>query len=148
MKKALLIAAMAILSLCTFTACEDDKKDNKADGGSIFFDGDKVKVSASPSNIAKKSIVGTWSLSSDGFTWYIHFNEDGTWKITNDKAGTQRRVYGTYSFDGESFKGNMTNPGTGTGEISGNISGDAISLDFCEFWHTPYKHVPYDGMRQ
>ena len=41
----------------------------------------------------------------------------------------------------------MVNPGTGTGEIVATLSGDTLSLDFVEYWHNPYKHVPYTGAK-
>lgn len=92
------------------------------------------------------SIIGTWSLTdSAGFTWYIHFGADGSWRITDDEAGNERRVFGSYTTSGDSFSGDMRNPGVGTGRISGSTSGTSISLDFVEYWHTPEKHVAYSG---
>ena len=41
----------------------------------------------------------------------------------------------------------MINPGVGSGEITATVDGDAISLDFIEHWHTPYKVVHYTGNR-
>ncbi len=132
----IVVASAAIL----FSACEGD------DDSSIFADGDNsFSVSTSVNN---KGIVGKWVLSTSGQSpWYIHFNSDGTWRITDDSAGTALRVYGNYSTSGDLFSGNMTNPGVGTGEIKGSISGSAITLDFIEHWHTPYKHVPYSGSK-
>lgn len=129
--KILRITLAVMLSMFVFTACEDSSHDG----------GGKSSGSVLP---------GTWHLAgADGSSWYIHFGEDGNWKITNDAAGAERRVYGTYSASGSSYKGDMNNPGVGTGTISGNILNDKeIDLDFCEHWHTPYKHVAYKGTKQ
>jgi hypothetical protein len=89
--------------------------------------------------------VGTWSLTNAGHTWYILFAEDGTWKISNTPDGSRQRVFGTYTVSGNSVRGPMTNPGTGTGEIKATIDGDFIVLDFIEHWHTPYKVIRYSG---
>lgn len=93
------------------------------------------------------SVVGTWSLTNGGSTWFILFAEDGSWLISDTADGSRRRVYGSYTVDGDAVRGSMTNPGVGTGEIAATISGDSISLDFIEHWHTPYKHVAYTGTR-
>ncbi len=91
--------------------------------------------------------VGTWSLTNGGSTWYILFAADGSWLISDTADGSSRRVFGSYTMSGDSISGSMTNPGVGSGEIAATISGDSISLDFIEHWHTPYKHVPYTGTR-
>ena len=93
------------------------------------------------------SVVGTWSLTNGGSTWYILFAADGSWLISDTADGSSRRVFGSYTMSGDSISGSMTNPGVGSGEIAATISGDSISLDFIEHWHTPYKHVPYTGTR-
>jgi len=93
------------------------------------------------------NIVGTWSLTGAGHTWYIHFAADRNWKITDDAAGHVRRVYGTYTLKGSSLRGPMNNPGTGTGEIAASFSGNRIDLDFIEHWHTPHKQVKYSGRK-
>lgn len=138
-KKTLSFALAAALSMCVFTACEsNDNDDGNSDGGTT-------------SSVSSSSVLpGTWYLvANDGSSWYIHFGQDGTWKITDDAAGSKRRVYGSYSTSGNTYKGDMTNPGVGSGTISGNILSDTeIDLDFCEHWHTPYKHVPYKGTKK
>ncbi len=92
-------------------------------------------------------VVGTWSLSGSEGAWYITFDQDSTWQISDYADGTGQRAYGTYSVSGNSVEGPMTNPGTGTGEIAATVDGDAIELDFIEYWHTPYKVVHYSGTR-
>lgn len=91
------------------------------------------------------SVVGTWSLTNSGGTWYILFAADGTYKICDAADGSQQRVSGNYTVSGNNVTGSMTNPGVGTGEIKATIDGDAIVLDFIEHWHTPYKVVRYTG---
>lgn len=93
--------------------------------------------------------VGTWALSQGGGTaWYILFNEDGSWVISDTADGSAVRVFGTYSVSGDTASGPMTNPGVGTGEIEAVLtSATTLSLDFVEFWHTPPKHVPYNGTK-
>ena len=92
--------------------------------------------------------VGTWALSQGGGTlWYIIFNSDNSWLISDTADGSARRVYGTYTVDGNTAAGPMVNPGTGTGEIVATLSGDTMNLDFVEYWHSPYKHVPYTGVK-
>ncbi len=95
----------------------------------------------------RSDLVGTWRLVNGDSAWYIHFADDGTWRITDDREGESLRVHGTYTVDSGKFSGPMTNPGVGTGMISGTFSGGAIVLDFVEYWHSPYKHVPYTGSR-
>ena len=94
------------------------------------------------------SIVGSWKLvANDGSAWYAHFAADGSWKISDDREGNARRVYGTYSCDGKKFSGPMVNPHVGDGKIEGTIDGNAMSMDFVEYWHSPAKHVPYAGTK-
>ena len=120
-----LLAATALLAGCE-SGGDDDGGSNGSGGGSV---------------------VGTWSLTNGGSTWYILFATDGSWMISDTADGSQRRVYGSYTFNGDAISGSMTNPGVGSGEIAATISGDSISLDFIEHWHTPYKHVAYTGTR-
>ena len=92
--------------------------------------------------------VGTWALSQGGGTlWYIIFNSDNSWLISDTADGSARRVYGTYTVDGNTAAGPMVNPGIGTGEIVAVLEGATLSLDFVEFWHNPYKHVFYTGTK-
>lgn len=92
-------------------------------------------------------LIGTWQLTGNGTVWYAHFLPNGTWRITDDRAGTKDHVYGTYTADDSSFRGNMTNPGVGTGSIAGYYNGRSLALDFAENWHTPAKHVSYTGKK-
>lgn len=138
--KHILSLAAALLALALVSACDHDK-----DGALRWHSGSSADSSSPAKTVSNADIVGSWSLSNGDHTWYIHFANDGTWKITDDRQGTARRVYGTYTTDGTSFSGPMVNPGVGTGNISGKIDGDLISLDFVEDWHTPSKHVAYTG---
>ena len=103
---------------------------------------------ASPSgNVASSSIVGTWTLTGDGTTWYATFSDNKSWIISDDKAGAKVRVYGTYSVSNGNFSGPMTNPGIGTGKIEGSYSANVMTLYFTEYWHDPAKTVHYKGSR-
>ena len=92
--------------------------------------------------------VGTWALTQGGgISWYLIFNDDGSWFISDTADGSAQRVYGTYTVDGNTAAGPMVNPGVGTGEIVATLSGDTLALDFVEYWQNPYKHVPYTGTK-
>jgi hypothetical protein len=138
MKRFITLAA-AFLALALFSACEDK------DGALRWHSRDNTSSASSSSSLRNADIVGTWTLSTGTSSWYIHFAKEGTWFISDDKGGSARRVYGTYTTDGKNFSGPMVNPGVGTGRISGKIDGNLISLDFVEDWHTPSKHVAYTG---
>lgn len=100
------------------------------------------------SSDTSSDIVGSWRLVAEsGSAWYAHFDKDGNWKITDDEAGTARRVYGTYTCNGNSFSGPMINPHVGTGKIEGTFEDGSMTMDFVEYWHTPAKHVPYTGTK-
>lgn len=128
-KKLLLLGTVlaSILILGLVSGCENSGGGDSGGGG-----GDS-------------SVVGTWSLTNSGGTWYILFASNGSYKISDKADGSQQRVYGNYSVSGNKVTGSMTNPGVGTGEIAATISGNAIVLDFIEHWHTPYKVVRYTG---
>ena len=109
---------------------------------------DVASASASTNAAAQASIDGTWTLTGDdGSSWYATFSSNGSWIISDDKAGNKLRVYGTYSESGGNFSGPMTNPGVGTGKISGSYSANLMTLYFTENWHTPAKTVHYKGTR-
>ncbi len=96
------------------------------------------------------SIAGTWKLTaiSEGESgyWFVHFADDGSWRITDDAEGKERtRAKGDYTTSGDSFKGSMVNPGVGDGEIEGKVTNGAMTFDFIEHWHSPYKHNVYSG---
>ncbi len=93
-------------------------------------------------------LIGTWELSGTAGTWHIHFLADGTWRITDDREGGETRVYGNYSADDSSFRGNMTNPGVGTGSIAGYYNGRSLALDFYETWDVPPRHISYTGTKR
>lgn len=94
--------------------------------------------------------VGTWALYEGSAVqgspfWYATFNADGTFFISNDADGVEVRVSGTYTVSDGQLVGPFTNPGTGEGRVECSISGGILSMDFIEYWHDPYKHVPYTG---
>ena len=98
------------------------------------------------------SIAGTWKLTaiSEGESgyWFVHFADDGSWRITDDAEGKERtRAKGDYTTSGDSFKGSMVNPGVGDGEIECEITNGAMTFDFIEHWHSPYKHNVYSGVK-
>ncbi len=125
MRKLLWMALLALAIPLAFSGCGSDSDG----GGSAKF-------------------TGTWALSTgSGISWYIIFNDDGSFVISDNASGTARRCFGTYTVDGDVATGPMTNPGVGEGEIVATIDGDTLSLDFIEHWHNPYKHVPYTGTK-
>ena len=127
MRKFLWLSLLALAIPLAFTGCSDSDDAGDSNGGSSKF-------------------VGTWALSQGGgVSWYLIFNSDGSWLISDTADGSARRVFGTYTVDGNVASGPMTNPGIGTGEIVATLDGDMLSLDFIEHWHNPYKHVPYSG---
>ena len=141
----LVVQSLCVLILALLTGCEGSDDNNFVNQTLQNGSGS----TSSDSGTVNSGIVGSWSLTdSEGNTWYIHFESDRTWMIT-DGAGktTRRRVYGTYSTSGNSFTGDMTNPNVGTGEIRGSISGTSITLDFIEHWHNPYKVIAYTGSK-
>ena len=156
--KSILTSALALplLScLCLLPCgCEISGKDHDSNDtpvareilAKMAANGHGASGQASASGESSSSLVGTWSLTdASGFTWYIHFGADGGWKITNDQGGAERRVYGSYSADGNGFSGSMKNPGVGDGRITGVFGNSEITLDFVEYWHSPEKHVAYSG---
>ena len=116
-------------------------------GCSDSDDGDDGDTGGSGGSDNSK-FVGTWALSQGGGTvWYIIFNDDGSWLISDTADGSARRVYGTYAVDGNRAAGPMVNPGTGEGEIAATLDGANLSLDFVEYWHDPHKHILYNGTK-
>ena len=121
-----------VIPLC-FSGCSSDSSDGSG-GDSGGSDNSKF--------------TGTWALSQGaGTLWYLIFNDDGSWLISDTADGSALRVFGTYSVDGNTAEGPMTNPGVGEGEIIAVLDGATLSLDFVEFWHSPPKHVPYVGTK-
>jgi hypothetical protein len=95
-------------------------------------------------------VVGTWLITKEGIPAYWFFNEDGTFRKNRggEPIGGALHFTGTYTANGSSFSGSFTNPGVGNGEIQGTVSGNSLTMDFIEFWHTPTKVVPCVGDRQ
>ena len=135
MRKLFWTALLALVIPFAFAGCGGGSDDN-GDGGGGGGGGDNSKF------------VGTWALSQGGgVSWYILFKSDNSWLISDTADGSARRVYGTYTVDGNTAAGPMINPGIGTGEIIAKLSGGTLALDFVEFWHSPSKHVPYTGTK-
>lgn len=139
MKRLLLPSLAAVLLVCA--GCEHDKETR-----SWYAPPNTSVPSREPAKSAP-GLIGTWELTSGETTWYLHFLKDGTWRISEDRDGTKDRVYGTYTADDASFQGDMTNPGVGTGSISGYYNGTSLALDFEEDWHSPPGHVSYTGKK-
>ena len=138
MRKLLWMSLLALALPLAFTGCSSDSSSssNESNHNDDEAAGDNAKF------------VGTWALTQgQGISWYIIFNNDGSWLISDTEDGSARRVYGTYTVDGNTASGPMVNPGTGEGEIIATLEGDVLSLDFVEFWHNPYKHVAYTGTK-
>ena len=136
------VAFIGLVSLGIIAGCEH--KEQKSD---LFGTNDTKKPTTTTP--ASNNFVGTWKLTSttDGASWYALFDKGGTWKIADNANGSGQRVYGSYSVSGSTLRGNMTNPGVGTGEISATISGGVMSFNFIEHWHTPHKTVRYKGSK-
>lgn len=153
--KSVRIVFAVTLSSLVFVACEEGGNSQVDEESALFVrpsSTSSTSTSSAPSSTAFSAasvLPGTWKLvASDGSFWYIHFAADGTWKITDDAAGEKRRVYGSYKTEGQNYSGDMKNPGVGDGTISGKVlSKTSLDLDFCEHWHTPYKHVAYTGTK-
>lgn len=143
------LPVLCSLALLLASGCEDDKETRPwYDPVSGTSGSSSASSTSSSSKKAPAALVGTWSLTNGGSTWFIHFSSDGSWRITDDAAGAKRRVYGSFTADDSSFSGPMTNPGVGTGAIAGHYNGRSMTLDFAEYWHTPTKHVSYVGTKR
>ena len=115
---------------------------------SLAFSGCSDSDSSGGEGADNAKFTGTWALSqNDVVDWYIHFNADNSWFISNNADGSGRRVFGTYAVSGNTARGPMQNPGTGTGEIVATVDGRSLALDFIEHWHTPYKVLQYAGVK-
>ena len=114
-----------------------------ASGGAAASSGGSAPANAG-------SLVGTWLLKekSGSGSWYVIFAADGTWVIKDTPSAARNRVYGTYKVSGNKFSGPMTNPGVGTGQISGTFSGNSMDFTFVEHWHTPHKTILYTGSKK
>ena len=144
---ATLLPCLVLLSASVFfSGCE-------ADSTGVYFNQDQGETPPAEQDDPSQPTnqfgpIGSWQLSdADGSIWFIHFADNGTWKITNDAAGNEHRVHGSFKIKGTGFIGDMINPGTGTGEIKGSWQSNTMKLDFIEHWHTPYKTIHYKGSR-
>jgi hypothetical protein len=131
-KKAAGVLAAAVMMSGLFLGCEGDGGGGGNEGGSSSF-------------------VGTWALylgsSIQGDPWYVHFQSDGTFFISNQQDGTTVRVSGTYTVSDGALTGPFTNPGVGDGRVEATIANDLMSLDFIEYLHTPNKVGHYTGTK-
>jgi hypothetical protein len=98
------------------------------------------------------SFAGTWALYAGSTVqvnpeWYVHFNSDGTFSISDNADRSGRRVSGTYTVSDGQAVGPFTNPGVGEGRVEARIEGETLRLDFIEYWHSPHKVVPYTGTK-
>lgn len=130
MKHTLGFLALVTASMMLFSGCEGD-----SDGGG-----------------SSSSFKGTWALysgdsASGSISWYVHFNSDSTFTISNNADGSDERVSGTYTVSDGALTGPFTNPGVGEGRVEATIADDIMSLDFIEYWHTPNKVVHYTGTK-
>ncbi len=134
-----IITAALISATLFIVGCESDSNGS--------FNSGSQDGNSQTTNISG-DIVGSWDLTAtDGSKFYIHFASNGSFEITDDSAGNVKHITGNYTASGDSFKGNMNNPGVGTGEINGTVSGNTLSLNFIEHWHTPYKTIVFSGVK-
>ena len=79
MHKLLRTALLVLVASIVLIGCDSD---SDSGGGSAKF-------------------TGTWALTQGaGISWYILFNADGTWLISDTADGSARRVFGTYTVTG------------------------------------------------
>jgi hypothetical protein len=92
--------------------------------------------------------VGTWQLTQvdDGTTMFAIFAADGSTVFARNASGSSVAMSGTYTVDGNTAVGPL-HGAPGEAELSAVIDGDAISYDFIEHWHSPYKHNRYTGSK-
>lgn len=143
------------LALACFVGCEHGSESDSFSWGNSSVPAEKksdsnANNSSSTSTANNSSFVGKWHLIPDGggTGWYGFFNADGTWRICDNADGSRQRVHGKYSVSGGKLKGDMTNPGVGTGAIEATISGGGImAFKFIEYWHDPHKTVLYSGSK-
>jgi hypothetical protein len=108
--------------------------------------------SSSSKNDADK-FIGRWEIfdltaGPNPSPWYVVFSNDGSWYFsTSPNGGPDGSGMKTYFIDGDTLIGGFTNPNAGDGRIEAKVSGNEITIDFIEYWHTPHKVVPYAGTR-
>lgn len=140
-----------LLPLALVWGCGSGGPDGNDDDDGANDESAEQEQEEEQDNVAgdNSKFVGTWALRDEAGTlaWYILFKADNTWLISDTADGSAQRVYGTYVVEGKVASGPMVNPGTGEGEIVATLSGATLSLDFVEYWHDPYKHIPYTGTK-
>jgi hypothetical protein len=145
--KKFLFMGLVVASVATFVGCEGGGDSNSGPYGN-GSNSSSSSTSSSPSD-SQNQFYGTWELTEVGTSnvWYIHFGNNGNWKITDDKAGAEQRVYGSYNYSGNQFEGPMINPNVGEGKIGGDVTDGVMTLHFKEYWHIPHKIVDYTGTK-
>jgi hypothetical protein len=109
--------------------------------------------SGSSNTNTDSAFVGSWALcegdNPDGaVAWYVHFNANKTFTISNNADKSGERVSGTYTVsNNNSLVGPFTNPGVGDGRVECSLSNGVLTMDFIEYWHEPNKHMPYAGKK-
>lgn len=132
LRKVALLAALAVMAGWIGAGCGDS-----GDGGGSD----------------NSAFVGTWLVTKHDDTpsssVYV-FSADGTFRKmrVGEPANGAVHMTGTYTVDGETLKGNFTNPGIGSGEIVATIDNGTLNMDFIEHWQSPYKHIPCTGVKQ
>lgn len=143
-----LLAAVSLMLFALAAGCEHESRGKNKNATPAQSSSDSSSAAPATAAATSSELVGSWKLvSQDGASWYAHFASDGSWKITDDAAGSALRVYGTYSCSGNRYSGPMVNPHVGEGKIEGAFADGALTMDFVEYWHTPAKHVPYTGTK-
>lgn len=139
--------AICIAVVCSLVGCEGGGDSNSGPYGNVSNSSSST-TSSSPSD-SQNQFYGTWELTEVGTSnvWYIHFGNNGNWKITDDKAGAEQRVYGSYNYSGNQFEGPMINPNVGEGKIDGDVTDGVMTLYFEEYWHNPHKIVDFTGTK-
>ena len=145
------IPRLVSLACLAALACGCELVSNDESGAALAAASGGAAASSGGSAPAKSgSLVGTWLLKekTGSGSWYAIFAADGTWAIKDPPSAARNRVFGTYKVNGNKFSGPMTNPGVGTGQISGTFSGTTMDFTFVEHWHNPHKTVLYTGTKK
>ena len=125
MRKYVWTVLLALLIPLAFTGCGGDSGGDG--GGGDFF-------------------VGEWHVTGAEGNYFITFGEDGS-VIMADSQGGPAHLTGSYTVDGDTATGPLTNPGVGTAEFIAIETGDdTMSYEFIEHWG-PGKHIPLNGVR-
>ena len=136
-----LIAMLGVL-MVGFYGCNSGGNSNSGAG-----------TSTNTNTNTNNAFVGSWALcegdNPDGtVVWYVHFNANKTFLISDNADKSSERISGTYTVsNNNSLVGPFNHPGVGDGRIECSLSGGVLSMDFIEYWHDPYKHNLYAGRK-